>query len=72
MNIEVLWSRKYERKYLHQVNVIYVFEFDLLVFLISDATYNKGAGCVGVCLLVNDDSSRSVLVDLAGMGLLFF
>lgn len=71
MKIAVYSTRQYERKYLQQVNENYGFEFEFFDFLLSEATAKNAAGCEGVCLFVNDDASRSVLEELAALGVKF-
>ncbi|CCG87325.1 2-hydroxyacid dehydrogenase [Erwinia piriflorinigrans] len=71
MKIAVYSNKQYDRKYLQQVNADYGFEFEFFDFLLSETTAKNAEGCVGVCIFVNDDGSRVVLQELAGLGVKF-
>ncbi|AUX72784.1 2-hydroxyacid dehydrogenase [Erwinia pyrifoliae] len=68
MKIAVYSTKQYDRKYLQQVNEDYGFEIQFFDFLLSEATAKNAAGCEAVCIFVNDDASRSVLEELAALG----
>lgn len=71
MKIAVYSNKQYDRKYLQQVNADYGFEFEFFDFLLSETTAKNAEGCEGVCIFVNDDGSRAVLEELAGLGVKF-
>lgn len=71
MKIAVYSNKQYDRKYLQQVNADYGFEFEFFDFLLSETTAKNAEGCEGVCIFVNDDGSRAVLKELAGLGVKF-
>ncbi|ADP12645.1 D-lactate dehydrogenase [Erwinia sp. Ejp617] len=68
MKIAVYSTKQYDRKYLQQVNEDYGFDIQFFDFLLSEATAKNAAGCEAVCIFVNDDASRSVLEELAALG----
>lgn len=71
MKIAVYSTKQYDRKYLEQVNNSYGYEMEFFDFLLSERTAKNATGCDGVCIFVNDDGSRAVLEELAGLGVKF-
>ncbi len=71
MKIAVYSTKQYDRKYLEQVNNSYGYELEFFDFLLTERTAKNATGCDGVCIFVNDDGSRAVLEELAGLGVKF-
>lgn len=71
MKLAVYSTKQYDRKYLEQVNADFGFELEFFDFLLTERTAKNATGCDGVCIFVNDDGSRKVLEELAGMGVKF-
>ncbi|WP_345827594.1 2-hydroxyacid dehydrogenase [Erwinia sp. HDF1-3R] len=71
MKIAVYSTKQYDRKYLEQVNKSYGYELEFFDFLLTERTAKNATGCDGVCIFVNDDGSRAVLEELAGLGVKF-
>ncbi|MFG1172483.1 2-hydroxyacid dehydrogenase [Erwiniaceae bacterium CAU 1747] len=68
MKLAVYSTKQYDRKYLEQVNQDFGFELEFFDFLLTERTAKNATGCDGVCIFVNDDGSREVLEELAGLG----
>ena len=68
MKIAVYSTKHYDQKYLEQVNQQFGFELVFFDFLLSESTAKTAVGCDAVCIFVNDDGSRPVLEELAGLG----
>lgn len=68
MKIAVYSTKHYDQKYLEQVNQQYGFELVFFDFLLSESTAKTAVDCDAVCIFVNDDGSRPVLEELAGLG----
>lgn len=68
MKIAVYSTKHYDQKYLEQVNQQYGFELVFFDFLLSESTSKTAVDCDAVCIFVNDDGSRPVLEELAGLG----
>ncbi|MGD9424845.1 2-hydroxyacid dehydrogenase [Pantoea sp. NSTU24] len=68
MKIAVYSTKHYDQKYLEQVNQQFGFELLFFDFLLSENTAKTAVGCDAVCIFVNDDGSRPVLEELAGLG----
>jgi len=71
MKLAVYSTKQYDRKYLEQVNEDYGFELEFFDFLLSESTAKNAVGCDAVCIFVNDDGSRTVLEELAELGVKF-
>lgn len=71
MKLAVYSTKQYDRKYLEQVNEDYSFELEFFDFLLSESMAKNTVGCDAVCIFVNDDSSRTVLEELAELGVKF-
>ena len=71
MKLAVYSTKQYDRKYLEQVNQNYGFELEFFDFLLSERTAKNAVGCDGICIFVNDEAGREVLVELAEMGIKF-
>ncbi|WP_210511696.1 2-hydroxyacid dehydrogenase [Pantoea ananatis] len=67
MKIAVYSTKHYDQKYLEQVNQQYGFELVFFDFLLSESTAKTAVDCDAVCIFVNDDGSRPVLEELAGL-----
>ncbi|AER32606.1 2-hydroxyacid dehydrogenase [Pantoea ananatis] len=68
MKIAVYSTKHYDQKYLEQVNQQYGFELVFFDFLLSESTAKTAVDCDAVSIFVNDDGSRPVLEELAGLG----
>ncbi|ARZ00980.1 D-lactate dehydrogenase [Yersinia ruckeri] len=68
MKLAIYSTKQYDRKYLEWVNQKFGFELEFFDFLLSPKTAKNAVGCHAVCLFVNDDASREVLTELAGLG----
>lgn len=68
MRIAVYSTKHYDQKYLEQVNQHYGFELVFFDFLLTPSTAKNALGCDAVCIFVNDDGSKEVLEELAGLG----
>lgn len=68
MKIAIYSTKHYDQKYLEQVNQQYGFELVFFDFLLSESTAKTAVDCDAVCIFVNDDGSRPVLEELAGLG----
>ena len=68
MKVAVYSTKHYDQKYLEQVNASYGFELVFFDFLLSETTAKNAAGCDAVCIFVNDDASKTVLEELAALG----
>lgn len=71
MKLAVYSTKLYDKKYLLAVNKSYGFELEFFDFLLTKKTARTAQGCEGVCLFVNDDGSRPVLVELKKLGVKF-
>lgn len=71
MKIAVYSTKQYDRKYLEQVNATPDHELEFFDFLLTEKTAKTASGCEAVCIFVNDDGRRSVLEELAGLGVRF-
>ncbi|MEW5289240.1 2-hydroxyacid dehydrogenase [Erwinia papayae] len=71
MKIAVYSTKQYDRKYLEQVNATSDHELEFFDFLLTEKTAKTASGCEAVCIFVNDDGRRSVLEELAGLGVRF-
>ncbi|WP_034933014.1 2-hydroxyacid dehydrogenase [Erwinia mallotivora] len=71
MKIAVYSTKQYDRKYLEQVNATSHHELEFFDFLLTEKTAKTASGCEAVCIFVNDDGRRSVLEELAGLGVRF-
>lgn len=71
MKLAVYSTKQYDRKYFEQVNATYGYELEFFDFLLTTKTAKTAAGCEAVCIFVNDDVDRSVLEELAELGIKF-
>ncbi len=68
MKLAVYSTKQYDRKYLEHVNQRFGVELEFFEFLLTERTAKNAVGCEAVCIFVNDDASRPVLEELAGLG----
>lgn len=69
MKLAIYGTKSYDRKYFDQVNQHFGYELVFFDFMLSQATAKTAAGCDAVCIFVNDDGSREVLLELAALGI---
>ena len=62
MKLAVYSTKQYDKKYLQQVNESFGFELEFFDFLLTEKTAKTANGCEAVCIFVNDDGSRPVLM----------
>ena len=62
MKLAVYSTKQYDKKYLQQVNESFGFELEFFDFLLTEKTAKTANGCEAVCIFVNDDGSRPVLL----------
>ncbi|WP_150540203.1 2-hydroxyacid dehydrogenase [Actinobacillus vicugnae] len=68
MKIAVYSTKNYDRKYLELANQQYGFQLEFFDFMLSERTAKMAEGCQAVCIFVNDDASKTVLCELAKVG----